>query len=326
VLPRASISVPPVGAATPRRQREVQDHLSRGRMPLPRMLFDAYRPPWERQRRDASAKSGITSVGAGCPSHECCSTRTGLRGSGNAATPAPSPGSPESGQKAPPTNAVRRIQASVGAAPPRRQRQVQDHPSRGRMPLPQMLFDAYMNPPWERHRRDASAKSRTTRVGARRPSHECYSTHTCPRGSGTAATPAPSPGSPESRQNAPPTNAVRRTRASRGSGTAATPAPSSGQPESGQNVPPTNAIRRIHAPVGSAPPRRQRLVQDHLSRGRKPLPRMLFDAGAKSRTTQVGAGRPSCRHDCPAAIVQTSAQNPAPAGASPKNTMGRTLK
>ena len=169
-------------------------------------------PPWERQRRDASAKSRITSVGAGCPSHECCSTRTGLRGSGNAATPAPSPGSPESGQKAPPTNAVRRIQASVGAAPPRRQRQVQDHPSRGRMPLPQMLFDAYMNPPWERHRRDASAKSRTTRVGARRPSHECYSTHTCPRGIGTAATPAPSPGSPQSGQKAPPTNAVRRRR------------------------------------------------------------------------------------------------------------------
>ena len=161
----------PVGAATPRRQRQVRDSLSRGRKPLPQMPFKTHeRPcrrsavhrPWERQRRDASSKSATASGEAGTPSPKCRSTRTSApaggrpciaRGSGNAATPAASPRQPQARQETPRPE----CRSKRTSAPVRR---------------------SAVHRPWERQRRDASGKSATASGEAGNPSPECRSTRT----------------------------------------------------------------------------------------------------------------------------------------------------
>ena len=58
--PKSSI---PVGAATPRRECQFKN-ASVGAMPLPQHAGPSSASPWERQRRDASARSMTASVGA----------------------------------------------------------------------------------------------------------------------------------------------------------------------------------------------------------------------------------------------------------------------
>jgi len=89
-----------VGAATPRREQQVTESLSRGRKTLPRCARKRqitnnlrWKIWWERQRRDANSKSPTAPVGAGSPSHDArASAKSSAasvgksRGSGNAAT------------------------------------------------------------------------------------------------------------------------------------------------------------------------------------------------------------------------------------------------
>ena len=170
----------PVGAATPRRKRQVNSQPQSGRCAFPRR-------PWERQRRDASAKSA-NSLSRGdapstptaghrepqsgrCPSHDSSRSSNSLsrgdapsrvaRGSGNAATQAPSqqtasvgavplprqqqvieslsrgdaPSQVARGSGSAATQAPSQQTASVGAVPlPRRQQQVIEQPQSGRCP------------------------------------------------------------------------------------------------------------------------------------------------------------------------------------------------
>ena len=134
-----------------RRQRQPTESTSR---------CSASPTPWERQRRDAYAKSSRASVGA---------EPLPRRGSGSAATHTPSRRDPQSGHS--PSRAV-------GAATPRRQRQVINSLSRGRAP------------PTRWQPRDAYAKSSTASVGA----------EPLPR-DGNAATPAPTHREHESGQS-----------------------------------------------------------------------------------------------------------------------------
>jgi len=217
------------------------------------------------------------------------------RGSGNAATPAASPRQLQSGQAAPPTNAVgdrfacpwerqrrdssgesttasvgagspshecgwRQVRAPVGAATPRHQRQVHDSFSRGRQPLPRMRLE----------------------------------TDSRSRGSGNAATPAASQRQLQSGQEAPPTNAVgdrfallweRQRRDSSGESTTASVGAGSPSHECGW--------RQVRVSVGAATPRHQRLVHDSLSRGRKLLPQIPFETDDRPcRSGACAAMRP----------------------------------
>ena len=156
----------PVGAAAPRLWRQVSDNLSRGRKPLPRIQFA---PP---------------------------------RGSGNAATVAPSHRQPQSGQQAPPTNSASGPESPVGAATPRLWRQVSDNLSRGRKPLPRIQFAPPVGAATPRLWRHVIANlSRSSK-----PLPQIQFATPC--GSGNAATPAPNQPHPQSGHEAPPTNAV----------------------------------------------------------------------------------------------------------------------
>ena len=245
-----------MGAATPRCQQQVGDSWSRGKKPLPRR-------PWERQRRDASAKS----------------TNSLSRGDAPPTTPTAGHREPQSGRCPLPSRPWERQRRdasakstnslSRGDAPPTTAAGHRE-PQSGRCPFPSR--------PWERQRRDASAKSTdslsrggappTTAAGHREPQSGRCPSHDSSRSSRASVGAVPLPRRQQqvieslSRGDAP-------SQVARGSGNAATQAPS-----------------QQTASVGAMPLPRQQQVIESLSRGDAPP-----TTPAASRGMLCGAGR-----------------------------------